>query len=80
MGEPLFDPYEAAVDAFLHAGGHEPTLILSPPTVLRLYRARYPDLYAYADGVPIEEAPQDYVSVSGTTIDGGLFQWPEQDQ
>jgi hypothetical protein len=80
VSEPFFPEYEAAVESFLHAGGHEPTLILSPPAVLRLYRTRYPGLSTYTNGVPIEEAPQDYVSVSGTTIGGRLFQWPEQDQ
>jgi hypothetical protein len=78
MSEPLFTPYEAAVDAFLRAGGQEPMLILSPPSVLGHYLAIYPGLSTYTNGVPIEEAPQDYVSVSGTTLGGDIFVWPDQ--
>jgi hypothetical protein len=77
MLEPLFAEYEDAVDAFLHAGGHTPSLILSPSRALRQFRDRYPDLATYTNGVPIEEAPQNYVSVRGTTIAGQEFDWPD---
>ena len=77
VSEPLFARYEDAVDAFLHSGGHTPSVIRSPPGLLTQYRAQFPGSLKYSGGVRIEEAKQDFVSVRGTTIGGHDFEWPE---
>ena len=77
LGEPLFAQYEAAVDAFLRAGGHTPSVIRSPPALLKQYRLEFEGSSEYAHGVRIEEAAQNFISVRGATIAGHHFEWPE---
>jgi hypothetical protein len=77
LSEPFFEPYETAVDAFLHAGGHAPSVIHSPLGLLKQYRSQFAGSLKYAGGVRIEDAEQDFVSVRGTNIAGHDFQWPE---
>jgi hypothetical protein len=76
LSEPLFPEYEAAVDSFLHAGGHIPSVIHSPRSLINKYRSQFPGSLEYARGVQIKEVEQDSVSVSGTTIAGQEFEWP----
>lgn len=75
--EPLYFPFERAVDEFLRAGGHVPSTIRSPRDLLRDYRAGFPGLPTYSGDASVEEANQNYVSVRGTTISGQEFEWPE---
>jgi hypothetical protein len=77
VGEPLFAQYEDAVDSFLRAGGHTPSVIRSPPGLLKQYRSQFAESLKYAAGVRIEEAEQDFVSVRGTTIAGHVLEYPE---
>ncbi len=77
VSEPFFDPYEAAVDCFLRLGGHTPSVIRSPPGLLKQYRSHFAGSSNYAHGTRIEEAEQDHVSVRGTNIAGQDFEWPE---
>jgi hypothetical protein len=77
MSEPLFSEYEAAVDSFLRAGGHTPSVIRSPRALLEKYRSQFAGSTSYGAGVRIGEADQDFVSVRGTTIAGHEFEWPE---
>jgi hypothetical protein len=76
LSEPFFAQYEAAVDEFLRNGGHTPSIIRSPPALLKQYRSHFAGL-PYAGDVRIVEAEQDFVSVRGTNIAGHDFEWPE---
>jgi hypothetical protein len=77
VSEPFFEPYESAVDSFLRAGGHTPSVIRSPPSLLKQYRSQFAGSSKYALRVGIEEAEQDFVSVRGTNIAGHVFEYPE---
>jgi hypothetical protein len=77
VGNPLFPEYEAAVDSFLHAGGHTPSVIHSPPGLLKQYRSQFAGSTNYGAGVQLVEAEQAFVSVRGTTLAGDDFEWPE---
>ncbi len=74
VSEPLFPEYEAAVESFLRAGGHTPSVIRSPPGLLNRYKSAFAGSANYGTGVRIEEAEQDFVSVRGTTIAGHDFE------
>ncbi len=75
--KPSFLEYEAAVESFLRNGGHTPTIILSPPGLLKQYRSHFGDL-PYAGSMQIQEAEQNFVSVRGTTIGGHDYEWPPE--
>jgi hypothetical protein len=45
--------------------------------LLKQYRSQFAESLKYANGVRIEEAEQDFVSVRGTNIAGHDFEWPE---
>jgi len=75
--EPLFAPYEDAVDSFLRAGGHTLSVICSPPGLLKQYRSQFAESLKYAGRVRIEKAEQDFVSVRGTNIAGHVFEYQE---
>jgi hypothetical protein len=79
VSEPFFGPYDAAVNSFLLNGGHAPSIIRSPPSLLKQYRSHFAGSSNYAHGTRIEEAEQDHVSVRGTTIGGHDYEWPEPD-
>lgn len=79
ISEPLFPQYEDAVDSFLRAGGHNPSVILSPPSLAKRYKSQFAGSMTYTGGVRIEEAEQTFVSVRGTTIEGQDFEWPESE-
>lgn len=76
VSKPFFLEYEDAVESFLRNGGHTPSIIRSPPGLLKQYRSRYGDL-PYTGGVQIVKAEQDLVSVRGTTITGHDYEWPD---
>ena len=79
VGEPLFAQYEAAVDSFLRAGGHTPSLIRSPAGLLEQYRSQFAGSTNYGAAVRIVAWEQDFVSVRGTTIVGQVFEYPEHE-
>ena len=73
----LFRVCESAVDAFLREGGYTVKVLRCPRHWLEPHSADFVGLQTYTHGVRIEEAPQDRVSVRGTTIAGHDFEWPQ---
>src|ERR1700733_7525479 len=76
VSKPLFSEYEAAVNSFLHAGGHAASFIRSPPGLLKRYKSEFAGSTNYGADVRIVEAQHDFVSVCGTNMGGQEFEWP----